>query len=203
MSFLEDTTKTISSLEIANLCGKLHKNVIRDIQVQIKDGLRFERIYLDKYGRKKPCYCLPFRETMIVVSGYDANLRTKIIDRWLELERKQNETSSLGSDLLKAKGNTKPFQSLVWSILRILQGEGQFCTVPVRAIREIVCKFVRPAEIWDALACLEEEGWVIKQVNPGKPNSYSAIVPSGLKYNINVDILRDWTLRNKKPQLIS
>lgn len=37
-------------------------------------------------GLSYAAFNLPFRETMILVSGYDTTLRAKIIDRWLELE---------------------------------------------------------------------------------------------------------------------
>ncbi|MCW7467507.1 Rha family transcriptional regulator [Leptospira levettii] len=204
MNFLEDLNKTMSSLEIAELTKKRHDNVLRDIETQlaIVEGglLRFEGTYIHPQNRQRyRIYRLPFRETMIVVSGYNVTLRTKIIDRWLELEQKQREQSSLEGDLLKAKGNLPPSVALVWSVIRILQGEGQYCTVPLRGIREIICGTFPLPVISRILLGLEKNGWVIRQTNPGKPSSYCAIVPRTLKYNINEESLRFWASESMKP----
>ncbi|WP_375700859.1 phage antirepressor KilAC domain-containing protein [Bartonella sp. AA23NXGY] len=85
------TTQTMSSREIAELCGKEHRNVMRDIR-QILTELKielsdFSGLYKDSTGRTLPCYNLPKRECLILVSGYSTALRAKIIDRWQELER--------------------------------------------------------------------------------------------------------------------
>ncbi|WP_375644172.1 MULTISPECIES: phage antirepressor KilAC domain-containing protein [unclassified Bartonella] len=84
-------TQTMSSIEIAEVCGKQHKNVMRDIK-QIFNELKFEPVdfigtYIDAKGESRPCYNLPKRECLILVSGYNTTLRAKIIDRWQELEK--------------------------------------------------------------------------------------------------------------------
>ncbi|MBX4336395.1 Rha family transcriptional regulator [Bartonella raoultii] len=83
--------QTMSSIEIAELCSKKHKNVMRDIK-QIFSELKFEPAkflssYIDEQGKTRPCYNLPKRECLILVSGYSTVLRAKIIDRWQELEK--------------------------------------------------------------------------------------------------------------------
>ncbi len=85
------TTQTMSSREIAGVCSKKHKNVMRDIK-QIFSELKFEPAkflssYIDEQGKTCPCYNLPKRECLILVSGYSTALRAKIIDRWQELEK--------------------------------------------------------------------------------------------------------------------
>ncbi|WP_375664711.1 phage antirepressor KilAC domain-containing protein [Bartonella sp. CL162QHHD] len=87
------TTQTMSSREIAELCGKRHDHVMRDIKKILEElytegGLpKFGGTYLDKQGKPQNCYNLPKRECLILVSGYNTTLRAKIIDRWQELEK--------------------------------------------------------------------------------------------------------------------
>ncbi len=81
---------TMSSREIAELTGKMHKNVLEDIRKML-DGLgqtsaEFSANLPDTYGRLQQVFLLPKRETMILVSGYSVELRARIVDRWLELE---------------------------------------------------------------------------------------------------------------------
>ncbi|WP_375645079.1 MULTISPECIES: Rha family transcriptional regulator [unclassified Bartonella] len=87
------TTLTMSSREIAELCDKRHDNIVRDIR-QICTDLKievskFQGNYKDSTGRKLVCYNLPKRECLILVSGYSTVLRAKIIDRWIELESQE------------------------------------------------------------------------------------------------------------------
>lgn len=85
---------TMSSVEIARLTGKDHANVMRDIR-QFLDAIGqsemasvSEAIYLDSYGREKPMYNLPKRECLGLAARYNVTLQMAIIDRWIELERK-------------------------------------------------------------------------------------------------------------------
>lgn len=85
------TPVTMSSKEIAELTGKEHYNVIRDIRKMLGDlgeptALSFEGSYTDSTGRGLTCFNLPRREVDILLTGYSAPLRAKVIDRWHELE---------------------------------------------------------------------------------------------------------------------
>lgn len=97
---------TVSSLEIAELTGKAHKNVVRDIRVMLT-GLKsepsgFEATYRDASGRMVACFNLPKRESLILASGYSVELRAKIIDRWAELEAERTlPLVSLPGDLVE------------------------------------------------------------------------------------------------------
>jgi phage regulator Rha-like protein len=86
-----DGVLAMDSREIAELTGKRHDHVMRDIEAQLGPlgGLpRFGDTYRNEQnGQEYPCYKLPYRETMILVSGYSVELRAKIIDRWMELEK--------------------------------------------------------------------------------------------------------------------
>ncbi|MBU9259080.1 phage regulatory protein/antirepressor Ant [Burkholderia multivorans] len=81
---------TMSSREIADLTGKRHPDVVRDIKNLMSelgtDVSKFARIYLDAMNREQTEFALPKRETLILVSGYNARMRAAIIDRWQELE---------------------------------------------------------------------------------------------------------------------
>lgn len=83
----------LTTVEIAELTGKEHRNVKRDAETMLTelyektDLLRFEHIYLDSYGREQPCYQLPKNEVLILCSGYSIPLRAAIVRRLDELEK--------------------------------------------------------------------------------------------------------------------
>ena len=82
--------RTMTSREIADLTGKRHDNVMADIRKMLSElGLSspdFSGEYKDSTGRTLPCFNLPKRETMILVSGYSIPMRARIVDRWEALE---------------------------------------------------------------------------------------------------------------------
>ena len=94
MGNLELIRETMSSIEIAELTGKEHKYVMRDIRTLLEQGvqeLNFEPSFiirdLPNGGSKQdPCFNLTKKGCLILASGYDAKLREKIISRWEELE---------------------------------------------------------------------------------------------------------------------
>lgn len=92
MSVTTQTEQTITSLEVAELTGKRHAHIMRDIRNIISriDGINQSNFGLVKYkddkGEERPMYRLTKEGCLCLVSGYDANLRMKIINRWKELE---------------------------------------------------------------------------------------------------------------------
>lgn len=84
---------TMSSREIANVTGKRHDNVKRDIVAMLKDlkvdVLSFEDIYLDGRNREQVQYLLDREHTDCLLTGYSAPMRMKVIRRWRELEQQQ------------------------------------------------------------------------------------------------------------------
>lgn len=80
----------MTSREIAELTGKEHRNVMRDVRDMLGaleiDVLSFERVYQDSYGRGFPMFALPKDLTITLVSGYSIPMRHKIVTRWMELE---------------------------------------------------------------------------------------------------------------------
>lgn len=95
--------RTMTSLQIAEITGKTHSNVMRDIrnileQLEEKHKFNFELMFkITKLGnnaeRKDPYYLLTKKDCLLLASGYDANLRAKIINRWEELEENKRELS--------------------------------------------------------------------------------------------------------------
>lgn len=83
---------SIDSKEIADITGKNHSHVCRDIRNQLKEQdineSIFGSVYFDKKNEERNCFALNYEQTMILVSGYSISLRVKIIKRWTELEQK-------------------------------------------------------------------------------------------------------------------
>lgn len=84
-------TQMMSSREIAELTGKEHKNVIRDIRSMLDqlDGsiLSHEQYQEVKDGRGYTLEILLNKNlTVTLITGYDVNTRHKINLRWQELE---------------------------------------------------------------------------------------------------------------------
>ena len=84
------TRQVMSSREIAELTGKRHPDVKRDIQAMAKDLKEdvssFARIYLDGMNRQQTEYLLDREHTDCLLTGYSAGLRMKVIRRRHELE---------------------------------------------------------------------------------------------------------------------
>lgn len=82
--------QTMSSLQIAELTGKQHSHIMRDIRALLEQGVNESNFglveYRDAKGESRPCYQLTKTGCLILASGYNAVLREKIINRWIELE---------------------------------------------------------------------------------------------------------------------
>ena len=92
ITIAETANLTMSSNEIATLCEKEHKNVIRDIRAmlaELGDGSDLSHVQETKDSRGYTAeISLPKDLTLTLVSGYNVKLRKRIIDRWLALEAK-------------------------------------------------------------------------------------------------------------------
>jgi phage antirepressor YoqD-like protein len=93
---------TMSSLEIAKLTEKKHADVLRDVRKMLTSlgvGSKFAGYYTAENGKRNPCFNLPRREVEILLTGYSATLRAKVIDRWHELERQIKTPMQALSDI--------------------------------------------------------------------------------------------------------
>ena len=86
----------MSSVAIAQVTGKRHRDVLRDIRALLEQGVNERNFapveYTDAKGEKRPCYQLSRKGCLILASGYNALLREKIIDRLEELELERQKT---------------------------------------------------------------------------------------------------------------
>ena len=80
----------MTSLEIAELTGKEHNKILRDIRDEIeklkKQGIRAETIFglgeqLDKNNQKRPMYNLTKEGVLQLAARYDAVVRFKLIEK--------------------------------------------------------------------------------------------------------------------------
>ena len=99
MSNLEifSESATMSSLEISELTGKRHYDVVSDIE-KILDEVGINKTnfsVLSKASNNKmiTVYNLPRRECNLIVAGYSAKYRLAIIDRWEILEKEKDSFS--------------------------------------------------------------------------------------------------------------
>ena len=86
----------MSTVEIAELIGKRHDNVLRTCRKVVAGltasdlrPLDFEDTYTDQKGEQRACLRLPFRETMICLTRISTPHAEKVVDRWAELEKEK------------------------------------------------------------------------------------------------------------------
>ena len=79
----------MTSRQIAEAVGSDHHNVMATVRRLRREGVisANEAPYVhEQNGQQYTEFLLDYRNTMVVASGYSAELRAKIIDRWLSLE---------------------------------------------------------------------------------------------------------------------
>ena len=83
---LRTNVETMSSLQIAELTGKRHDAVMRDIKNMLEQlniqSPQFCGDYKDSRGRTYPCYNLNEELTLTLTSGYSVIQRNAIIKEW-------------------------------------------------------------------------------------------------------------------------
>ena len=96
---------TMSSREIADLTGSSHDNVMKTVRRLITEGVvsgNETPYHHPQNGQTYTEFHLSFRDTMVVVSGYSAELRARIIDRWQQLERTAQPAPTLPRSFAEA-----------------------------------------------------------------------------------------------------
>lgn len=87
--------RLMTSLEIADITGKLHAHVMEAIRKMepawIKQGQSNFRLatYKDAQGKDRPCYELSKAESLFISTKFNDEARAKLILRWIDLETGQ------------------------------------------------------------------------------------------------------------------
>lgn len=96
--------ETMTSLEVANVCGKIHSDILKAIRKmepaweKVAQGKFSLGSYIDANGQERPCYILTKRETLFVATKFKDEERAKLILRWEELETKERTTMTVLPD---------------------------------------------------------------------------------------------------------
>lgn len=133
MNELMNNDIKMTSLDLAELTGKEHKHVMRDIRNEIEElGEEVNQSifglvsYIDKKGESRPCYQFGKKGAMQLALKYDAKTRYRVIERIEELENKSSlpqtfsEALRLAADLQEKIEQDKP---KVESFERFISGE--------------------------------------------------------------------------------
>lgn len=97
----------MTSLQIAEITARLHKNVMRAIRNMEPawekiNGRKFELVdYKDEKGEMRPCYSLNKEECLYIATKFNDEARAKLIKRWKELEE-QHQNPSVPQNYLEA-----------------------------------------------------------------------------------------------------
>jgi Rha family phage regulatory protein len=182
--------QTMTSRDIAEIAGKEHRNVMRDIRAMLVElhgeggMLRFEHtLRNEQNGQSYPIYRLPKRETLILISGYSVELRAKIIDRWQELEAARAAPAPPPAEL---PPRWPPLDKLQKAIVNTVTAAGD--ETPEKYVFDVLSDQFLATSVQTALRKLAEDGVLVRI--PGsahKPTRYKL----ALQYSTMVADQRD------------
>lgn len=193
-------TQTMPSIEIAELTGKRHTHVMRDIRKMLEEleigETKFGSTYQNQQGKSLPAFNLPKRECLILVSGYNLKMRAAIIDRWQELEQ-QPQIPQTYSDAMRLAADLADENAVLVPKARafdvIASAGGSMC------ISDAAKKMdMNPKALFKLLSF---SGWIFKRKKGGKWIAGQQQIDAGLLTvkTTEVDgILRSQTLVTPK-----
>lgn len=92
LTTIVDNDERMTSLQIAEVTGKAHKNVMQAIRKMESawlkvNELKFQLVeYVDQKGESRPCYSLTKEECLYIATKFNDEARAKLVRRWKELE---------------------------------------------------------------------------------------------------------------------
>lgn len=126
---LATPSNTMSSREIAELTGKRHDHVIRDVDTLLKtlspelgNGFKSSTYISGDPPREYRMFVMDRDSSYCLIAGYDANARMRIIKRWQELEAqpsKQNIPQTFAQALQLAADQAR--------MLEAMQPKAEYC----------------------------------------------------------------------------
>jgi len=174
----------MSSKEIASLCEKDHKHVIRDIRVMIDalgDGPDLGHVEERKDSRGYTLeFMLPRDLTMTLVSGYNVQLRHRIITRLNELEQRSaadpiaalSDPATMRGLLLVYSEKVIELQPKADALDRLVTADGSLCLTD--AAKSLG---VRPKDLIDFM---RSHGWIYTPPGGRGYIAYAAKLQQGL-----------------------
>ena len=100
--------ETMTSMEIAEVTGRNHKDVLRSIR-EMEDawakvnGRKFALVeYKDLKGEMRPCYSLTKTECLYVATKFNDEARARLVLRWEELEIKETAFTKVPTTFAEA-----------------------------------------------------------------------------------------------------
>jgi phage antirepressor YoqD-like protein len=185
---------TMSSREIAELTGKEHKHVMRDIRVMLTElhgegGVsKFGHTMTNEQnGQEYPVFWLPKRETWVLMSGYSITLRARVIDRWQEMEAQSgvdiralmSDPAALGKLFLQfadreatLQGQIEEMRPQVQALDRIALSDGSFCITDAAKTLQ-----VRPKDLF---LFLRSHRWIFSRQGMAGEVAYQDKLANGL-----------------------
>ena len=87
----------MTSMEIAELTGKRHCDIMRSIRVMESGWEKVSRrkfasaTYQDEQGKQRPCYLLSKTECLYIATKFNDEARARLVIRWQQLEEERRE----------------------------------------------------------------------------------------------------------------
>lgn len=136
-------SQTMSSLQIAELTGKNHKEVMRSIRNMEPawekiNGRRFALVeYKDAKGEKRPCYHLTKTECLYVATKFNDEARAKLVLRWEELETANANQYQVPTSFREALLLAAAQQEQIEEQQKLLLAQGEQIAEKDKAIAEL------------------------------------------------------------------